>query len=46
VLAALAGGAAGRHGAAGGARITSAAALEVVRLADLKRYAVKLDQEK
>jgi uncharacterized protein (DUF2237 family) len=25
---------------------TSAAALEVVRLADLKRYAVKLDQEK
>jgi uncharacterized protein (DUF2237 family) len=25
---------------------TSAAALEVVRLADLKRFAVKLDQEK
>ena len=25
---------------------TSAAALEVVKLADLKRYAVKLDQEK
>jgi uncharacterized protein (DUF2237 family) len=25
---------------------TSIAALEVVRLADLKRYAVKLDQEK